>query len=67
MNIHIYVDKEEPAVSAIQETLSDGSHVWNLIIRAKELGCRNEADAKQAAISIAATLQRFTLAEVLTV
>lgn len=65
MNSHIYVDRGEPVVSVVRETLSDGSHVWNLIFRANEIGCVNEMKAKLAIDEIASTLRRLTMAQVL--
>lgn len=64
MNEHIYIDREEPVASLVQETLSDGSHVWNIVIRNKVIGCVSKQQGRQAMMLIEEALRKFTMAEV---
>ncbi len=65
MNEHIYTDKDQPALSLVNEQLSDGSPVWKIILREKQVDCLDERRARAAMLLIAAALKSATCGEVL--
>jgi len=64
MNSHIYIDKGNPVVSKVQERLTDGSKVWNIVLNGREVPFASEHKADEAFTMIAEAL-RCSCGEVL--
>lgn len=56
MNSHIYFDKGTPAISLIEEVLSDGSVTYDLVFRERVVSCQDKQSAENAFADIANAL-----------
>jgi hypothetical protein len=64
MKEHIYIDSKEASIVLVSERLTDGSTVWNIHLREREICCLDEKRARQAMALIADALKVASCGEV---